>query len=300
MPCFSPVKAWRLPNGGRLVFGDKEPDYLAKRITIPCGQCVGCRLERSRQWAVRCVLESSLYEDNSFITLTYDDKNLPPGGTLVLKDLQDFLKRLRDRVGYGRFRYYASGEYGDQFRRPHYHALLFNFDFSDKVFERSSARGDKLYTSDFLSEVWGLGRCEIGAVSFNSAAYVARYVVDKVNGDFAERHYQSVDEWGEIHSLLPEFSVMSRRPGIGDAWIRKYFRDVYPRDFVVVNGVRCKPPRFFDLKFFNALTEDFFLDIKDGRADRAFANSEDNSPDRLLVRQEVLVRRLRSLERKVG
>lgn len=300
MPCFSPVKAWRLPQGGRLLFGDREPDYLARRIQIPCGQCIGCRLERSRQWAVRCVLESSLYEDNTFVTLTYEDKHLPTGGTLVLKHLQDFLKRLRDRVGYGRFRYYACGEYGDQFRRPHYHALLFNLDFVDKVFDRYTDRGDAVYRSQFLEEVWGYGRCELGSVTFNSAAYVARYVVDKINGDVAESHYQSVDEFGEIHSLVPEFSVMSRRPGIGDAWIRKYFSDVYPRDYVVVNGVRCKPPRFFDNRFFNALTDDFFAEIKDGRADRAFERRGDNSPDRLAVRQEVIVRRLRSLERKVG
>ena len=135
MPCFGPLVAYyaaEVSESGkrRLVF-DKRHSHSGVKIQLPCGQCIGCRLERSRQWAIRCMHEKSLYSLSSFLTLTYDDDHLPPNGTLVKRDFQLFMKRLRWEMGDG-IRFFACGEYGDGNLRPHYHALLFNVDFPDK------------------------------------------------------------------------------------------------------------------------------------------------------------------------
>lgn len=236
MPCYRPLTAYRNPAGGPLLFSSRF-GFGDRALKVPCGQCMGCRLEYSRRWAMRCMHEAQLYEDNCFVTLTYSDDKLPVDGSLSKSDFVGFHKRLRDRVGYGRFRFFACGEYGDRTNRPHYHALLFNYDFADKEFFNFTRDGHRLYTSSLLDDVWGFGHCQIGSVSFDSAAYVARYVTKKITGDMADDHYQG---------RQPEFCDMSRRPGIGRGWLEKFTSDVYPRDHVVVNGVKCKPPRYYD------------------------------------------------------
>ena len=131
MACYQPLKGYysksRNPNGKRNVVFNPQMGYRDRPVTVPCGQCIGCRLERSRQWAIRCYHEASMYERNSFVTLTYDDESLPLGGTLVFRDFQLFMKRLRKQYGAG-IRFYACGEYGEKFGRPHYHVCLFNFE----------------------------------------------------------------------------------------------------------------------------------------------------------------------------
>ena len=121
---------------------------------MPCGQCIGCRLERSRQWAIRCVHEASLWPDNCFVTLTFDDDNIISSGSLVKADFQKFMKRLRKRFGKG-VRYFHCGEYGDLLGRPHHHACLFNFSFPDRYLWSSSG-GVNLYRSPTLEELWPL------------------------------------------------------------------------------------------------------------------------------------------------
>lgn len=205
-------------------------------MLVPCGQCLGCRLERSRQWAVRCMHEASLYERNCFLTLTYDKVHLPSDRSLHLEHFQNFMKRLRKSVAPEKIRFYHCGEYGENLGRPHYHALLFNHDFEDKKYfsERS---GNKIFTSDKLSGLWNMGHAVIGNVTFDSAAYVARYVMKKVTGEKKESWYGP---------LKPEYTTMSRRPGIGKGWFDKFSSDVYPYDRVVVRGVNTRPPRFYD------------------------------------------------------
>lgn len=299
MPCYHPLSAWRLPGGGPLFFGSKEPDYLAQRIKIPCGQCVGCRLERSRQWAMRCIHEASLHEDNCFITLTYSDDRLPEGGTLVKKHFQDFMKRFRFRVDPVKLRFFHCGEYGEKYRRPHYHALIFGYDFPDKVFKRKTGQGHRVYTSELLSNDWSHGLCEIGAVTFESAAYCARYIMGKVTGDLAQSYYEVVDGDGVVTDLLPEYVTMSRRPGIGRGWFDKFPTDVFPKDYIIVNGVKCRPPRFYDTVL-KAVNEFQFLELKERRELRSLRHSENNSPDRLKVREEIALRKLKRLTRDVG
>lgn len=153
------MTAWRPRGGGRLLFKD-GPD-AASELTIPCGYCIGCRLDKSRTWAIRILHEASLYPFNSFLTLTYVDDYLPiaPTGvpTVDKVDLQKFFKRLRRRLGAKKIRYYAVTEYGDISSRPHCHAIVFNFRPDDLEFYTSS-NGNTLYTSKFIDSVWGMGR----------------------------------------------------------------------------------------------------------------------------------------------
>ena len=212
MVCYYPLKGYRSRSGKGIVF-NRANGFVDMPMAVPCGQCIGCRLERSRMWAVRCVHEASLHADNCFITLTFDDSHLSHTGTLITSDFQKFMKRLRKEFSGRRIRYFHCGEYGEKLGRPHHHACLFGFDFSDKVLW--SVRSNvKLYRSPTLDRIWGQGYCTIGDVNFESAAYVARYVTKKITGEVAVDHYKvGVDvSTGEVISKKPEFVTMSRRP----------------------------------------------------------------------------------------
>jgi hypothetical protein len=269
-------------------------------IELPCGQCVGCRLERSRQWAIRCIHEAKMYENNCFITLTFSPEHLAKRSnpwSLDVRDYQLFMKRLRKKYGDG-IRFFHCGEYGDKHGRPHYHACLFNFDFPDKELW-NVVNGNRLYISNSLSELWPFGFSTIGDVTFESAAYVARYIMKKVTGDQADEHYQWVDtNTGEIKDRKPEYTTMSRRPGIGKDWYEKYKSDVYPGDFVVVNGKKMKPPKFYDRLHEQSRPYEFD-DIKAARVENAQQHFDNNTPERLLVREKVQKERLKKLPRKV-
>lgn len=276
-------------SGKRSFVFDTRKSLTGTQTKIPCGQCLGCRLERSRQWAIRCEQESKLWRHNCFVTLTYDDEHLPSGGTLVREDLQKFLKRLR--VGLSRSnsvyapRYFGCGEYGEQSARPHYHLILFNCRFDDQK-HYSTRNGYDVFTSEKLQRYWKLGRTEIGSVTFESAAYVARYCVGKITGDAAEAHYRG---------RLPEFAAMSLKPGIGYNHFIRFRTDIYPNDFVVANGQKMAPPRYYD-----ELLERFYPDL----AAKVFAARDPKSADdhekayyekqsaRLRVREEVATGRL--------
>ena len=251
-------------------------------MTVPCGQCIGCRLERSRQWAVRCMHEASLHDDNSFITLTYDDESLPPFGSLLVEDFQLFMKRLRRRNSDVRIRFFHCGEYGAAGGRPHYHALLFGFDFADKVPWRES-NGLPVWRSAALEALWPFGQSEIGTVTFESAAYVARYITKKVTGKGAEAYYQGIDyDTGEVGPIRPEYATMSRRPGIGSDWFAKFAGDVFPSDEVIVRGKATKPPRYYD-NLFEVAEPEVAARVQAARRDNR--SREDETPDRLSVRE---------------
>jgi len=285
---------------GSLTF-DRNKSLTGVGIKVPCGQCIGCRLERSRQWAVRCMHEASLYDDNCFLTLTYDDEHLPPGGSLVKKHASDFIKRLRERVrsaSGGRFRVYYCGEYGEKLARPHYHLLLFGFDFADKYFWRNSGSGFRLYRSEFLESVWTFGSSEIGAVSFESAAYVARYVMKKRLGRDAKEYYTRVDEFGQVWELVPEFTDMSRRPGIGKPWLDRFSKEVYDHDSVISNFREARPPRFYDLQL-EKEDASRLETIKRSRRRRALQFKDNNTDERLSVRERVLESRVHRLKREI-
>lgn len=176
-----------------------------------------------------------MHEDNCFITLTYDDKTLPENHSLTLRDIQLFCKKLRKKIG--RFRFFHAGEYGNSTARPHYHMCVFGYRPDDLHLYKTTEIGHKLYTSKTIDETWGLGKCWVGEVSFESAAYVARYIVKKINGEKAAEHYCG---------RKPEYTTMSRRPGIGAEWLDKFSSDVYRHDSLVLRGKRMRAPRAYD------------------------------------------------------
>lgn len=292
MTCFRPVTAYysnevNEKSGLRsLIFREEiGQSQNLEQLKIPCGKCSGCRLDKSRDWAVRVMHESSLYDKNCFITLTFNDENIKR--SLDKSDFQKFMKRLRKKFGQG-VRYFHCGEYGERLNRPHHHAILFNFDFTDKYLYKVS-NNVKWYRSECLEKLWPFGFSVIGDVNFASAAYVARYVVKKQSKDFKGRmHYDG---------RVPEYITMSRRPGIASVWIDKYFTDVYPSDFVVLHGnvnLKAKPPKFYDEKL-SLTSGKLYRIIK--RVRREKAEQADDGVRRLKVKEYLKKEQLKRLER---
>lgn len=253
-----------------------------KLITIPCGKCIDCRLQRSREWADRCMLETKDHKYNYFVTLTYDNDNLPKGKkidietgevtqtpTLEPKHLQDFFKRLR--ITYKRkynidtIRYYACGEYGDKYQRPHYHAIIFGLPIYDLKTDHKSKKGNMNYNSKEIQDIWGKGRIAVGNVTWDSCAYTARYIMKKQLGKDNQEYYK-------VAGKAPEFVRMSRRPGIA----RKYYDEksniIYETDEIWLNtnrGVKsAKPPRYYD-KLFDLENHEQLEEIKRRRKENA-------------------------------
>ena len=272
-------------------------------------------MERARQWAVRCWHEASLHEDNIFITLTFDRQHGPESGfrSLNKPDYQKFMKRLRKRFSHltsascwldekthryklqkkyysPEIRYFHCGEYGEKFGRPHHHACLFNFKFPDQELSRETATGHPVYTSKILSELWPQGIHEIGTVTFQSAAYVARYIIKKVGRTDIlkhKKHYQGLE---------PEYVTMSRNPGIASKWFDQFQTDVYPHDYVVMDtGFKALPPKYYDKRYELTDPKNYAL-LKQKRIDRAKANPN-NSPERLAARKEIAKRKRSQLKR---
>lgn len=297
MACYSPLKGWSSKslsaNGKRAITFNIRDAYIDLPRTVPCGQCVGCRLERSRQWAIRCHHEASLHEDNCFITLTYNEENLPADHSLSVRVFQLFMKRLRKKYPH-KIRFYACGEYGDRLGRPHYHACLFGHQFPDlKLWKKDR---DPLYRSPELEVLWPYGYSSIGNVTFNSAAYVARYIMKKINGPRADEHYCFIDEDGVIHQRRPEFTIMSRKPGVGALWLDKYASDIYPDDFVIINGKRMRPPRYYDENY-ERTYPDKYKKIQWTRKRNFSTRAENNTPERLRVREIIQLKKAALLVR---
>jgi len=229
MPCYHP---WTTDAGN----------------VVTCGQCRGCRAGKRREWSLRCMHEASMHEDNCFVTLTYDDEHLPPGGSLDGPIYQSdgsrkekpgafalFMKRLRKAVAPQRVRYFHVGEYGECTNRPHYHALFFGFDAPDKEL-LTVRKGFPVYTSELLRETWPYGLHEVGSVTVASAGYVSRYFQKRITGSWAKLKYGDRE---------PEYGTMSRNPGIGASWIDRYRCEVFPADSVVVRGQLVPVPRYY-------------------------------------------------------
>lgn len=250
MPCYHPQPAKKII--------DKIGNFqIRSDVMRPCGQCIGCRLEKARQWAMRCMHEASLHEENCFITLTYNNQNLPRDLSVHKRDVQLFFKRLRKKLDGKSIKYYACGEYGDKggrrmlygpdaLGRPHYHACLFGHVFPDSEVLHAGhynyfknhfkqSKDFTLYNSQELADIWGNGFVTIGELTFESAGYVARYCMKKITGEKKAEHYGNKN---------PEFALISK--GIGREWFKKYKTDCYPKDFVTLNGRKMKPPIYYD------------------------------------------------------
>jgi hypothetical protein len=271
MTCFSPLVVYSVPNENdptkrRIVFNPPPTTSaysINKPFNIDCGQCAGCRLAKAREWAVRCTHEAMMHERSSFLTLTfseaglvgrqnkYKDKDKQDIYSLNVRDFQLFMKRLRKYVKkHCNFTnkdisYYHCGEYGEINHRPHYHALLFGYDFPDKyIWYKAKDKNKHLYRSEILEKLWPHGNSLIGNVTYESASYVARYVMKKINGEQQNEHYKEV---------IPEYATMSRgkKNAIGYRWYSKYgLSDCHNNDRVSIrsdNGTfYIKPPRYYD------------------------------------------------------
>lgn len=212
------------------------------------------------------------------------------------------MKRLRKKCGNVRF--YMCGEYGDQFKRPHYHAALFNHHFEDQKLWKVNHSGDRLYISETLSDLWSdqtgpIGYATVGDLTFQSAAYIARYVMKKRSGDLADQEYTDVHPYtGEITEREPEYNRMSLKPGIGAEWLNKYHGETYPSDFIIINGKKMRPPKAYDRQY-EILYPSEMDSIKGKRRALAIPNKWNNTDRRLHVRETVLKSKLNKLMRPI-
>lgn len=257
MACLNPLQGYHQIGGG-LTF--KKSSSNGSTLTVPCGQCLGCRMARSKEWAIRIMHEAKMHQENCFLTLTYEDAP----HSLNLKHFQNFMKRLRKKYAPKTIRLFHCGEYGQVYTTPgdptsepvkhhaypeknaigraHYHAILFGHDFHDKEFYKLNRHQQTLSTSPTLSRIWKHGFATIGNVTEESAAYTARYIFKKITGDLSNTYYTKLDQYGELHEINPEYVTMSRKPGIGHSWLDKYGEDIYAYDECVINGKKHQYP----------------------------------------------------------
>ncbi|MDD6223553.1 MAG: hypothetical protein PUB18_00945 [bacterium] len=292
--------------------------FVREFIEIPCGKCIGCRLDYSKEWATRCMLEAKQYKHNAFITLTYDNENIKLNkginretgeielvGNLVPNDLTNFMKKLRRHWEYNygekNIRFYACGEYGSNTFRPHYHIICFNIDIPDLKYFFTNKSGDKTYTSEIIEKIWGKGIVSIGEVTWNSAAYTARYVMKKIKGKNAKEQYEEM-------GILPEFVRMSRKPGIARNFYEDNKEKIYLTDEVIVtnkNGLamKAKPSKYFD-RLYDLDSPEAMEAIKKARKERAeiadiirATKTSLSKEEYLLQKEEITNRKLKKLKR---
>lgn len=239
MPCNHPIAAWWSSIPGKqhkqtVTFTYRDGERGGE-LYLPCGKCMGCRIDRKREWATRLMHEAKLWPSNYFATLTYNDEHLPEDYGLRPRDFVLFMKRFRKK--HSGLRFFQVGEYGDETRRPHHHALLFNCQLYDLKGLPRARDAHALYTSKELEQAWGQGNVSVGDVTYQSAAYVASYVTKRVTGEKAAEHYQG---------RQPEYCTMSRRPGIAHDFLIKYKQNLYDYDETVTNGKPSSLPRYYD------------------------------------------------------
>lgn len=294
MKCTSPLPAYRLANGD-VVFVERGDvfDY----VELACGKCLSCRINRSEDWATRIMHEAKTHDFTSFLTLTYSDEKLPNPPSLNHKHFQDFMKRLRryhaktDKRS--SIRFFMCGEYGSTTFRPHYHAAVFGTCFLSDRTPAGGSRDRVLYHSQTLDDLWQLGYCTIGELTRESAAYIARYIIQKKFISFfspseIKDHYKRLDlNTGEIKDLEPEYIRMSLKPGIGGAYYVKYGGDIYPADNVIIDGQPRKVPRYYD-KLKAREDKDLIERVKMARHQRAKEHVDDNSNEMLAMQDEWL------------
>lgn len=261
--------------------------------TIPCGQCIDCRLEYSRQWAVRCMHEAEYYQHNYFLTITYSDDNLPREKFLELyngtifeqaslrkSDIQKFMKDVRSyydyHYGHQGVRFFGAGEYSPEKFRPHYHCIMFNFPVDDLKYYGISKSGYRVYTSQKIQNIWDKGYIWLGEVTSESCAYTAQYSLKKVKGKAKKERDEVLkrlvggheDLLSQFESRVDEFTFMSRRPGIGRRFYDDNKHKIYTNDEMFIkqrdNVIKLKPVRYYD-KIFDMEFPEEMQRIKDIR-----------------------------------
>lgn len=283
-------------------------------IEIPCGKCIDCRLQYSRQWADRCVFESMYYPEDEcwFCTLTYDNENIVDvnhgimPGTLVKEHFQKFMKRLREdqdrNENHNRIRFYGCGEYGSTSFRPHYHVILFGIRFCSEGLKEwiPSKSGKPQWRSNYLEGIWKKGLVTVSPMSWDTAAYTARYTLKKAFKEYSKELYIS-------NGLEPEFVLMSRRPGIGSDYYEDHKSEIYEYDQVVLRspdgGRKAKPPRFFDKRLemedpilYNQIKQNRMECAKHARIAKLM-KTDKTYEDLLETEERIMMSRIKALKR---
>lgn len=223
-----------MPDGTTISWSHKTYSKEFATFQLPCGKCLECRLEYARQWAVRCVHEAKMHPENSFITLTYDDQHLE-SPKLIYSDFQKFMKRLRRAFPNQQIGCFVTGEYGDEKKRPHWHAILFNWRPRDCKPKYKNDRDDQVYSSETLHKLWEKGIAELGSVTFESAGYCARYAAKKL--------VHGKDSDHEFHPI----SKKSNKHAIGKKWLEANWRDVFTHGYIILpDGKQCSIPRYYE------------------------------------------------------
>lgn len=229
MPCRSPLTAYRTKDG--ITFTDRKASLgRFGFLTFRCGVCRDCRLYRSREWAIRAYHEGQLHRNSCFVDLTFKDEPL----SIAKRDLQLFFKSLRKSLPGVKIKYFAVGEYGENFSRPHYHVCIFGWDPPDKYPWRRSKKGTLLYRSAHLEKVWTHGFVTVSPISPEAVGYAARYTLKKINGNMAVKHYEG---------RQAEFNLCSL--GLGKKWIEQHYQDVFRHGYVVYKGKECPIPSYY-------------------------------------------------------
>lgn len=301
MICVAPRVLYRAPNGKGRPSGYRPPGHSGASFQVGCGQCLPCRINARRVWGLRGMHEAQCHDHNWFPTLTYSDDCLPASGSLVKAHYQNFLKSLRNAAARGRFgralsldatfKYAGRGEYGDTTLRPHYHLLLFGCALRDLRYWGDNRRGNRLYESPALSELWGRGNVIIGAVEQSSVEYVM--------GHNAKAEVQALGPEFLEGKELP-FVTMSRRPGIGADWVSRFGSQILSGDFVVDSKGRPYPTPAYYLDRLERESPDLVAVVKDSRRDSAAspAARAENRPLRRSQRVEAQLGRLRGPKRR--
>ena len=293
MPCYHPLKAFKVrpetrDQSAKYVIASHKLEHVNYKgqsyyesIDIPCGKCIGCRLEYSKQWANRIMLESKTSNNIWGINLTYNNDNIPikhpidletgevitsiECPTLKEKDVQDFLKRLRmnmfRKYGTKSIRYAYAGEYGEQRQRPHYHLIVFNCPIKDLKEVRKSKKNFPMYESEEISKTWGKGLVTINEVSWDYSAYVARYIMKKQKGQGSKEYYDSIGR-------EKEYFRTSRRPGLGKEYYNLNKDKIYDTDEIFLGKrdkvLKLKPAKYYD-KLFDVEDHERMQEIKENR-----------------------------------
>lgn len=272
-------------------------------ILVPCRKCTECRLQYSREWATRCMCESMTSTQSWFLTLTYDEEHVPginkrtgelfhgfgtyekrngkfeqvmtlePEDMTRFKDSLD--KKLR-RAGKKPLRYYYCGEYGSTTFRPHYHMIAFNLELEESEMKLQFINNEHqpIYKCQWLEDLWGKGMVRIGAVTWNSAAYVARYIMKKQTGKEGEKRK-------EIIGNIPEYVTMSTRPGIGKDYALMNRETIEALDKIILPGKKAK--NVHTIKYFEKLYDDLY--------------EQENGQDATLLRKQERFKKNQELQR---
>lgn len=313
MPCTQPKQCWligKTENGkDKYVFKQPDASHRFKSQKVACGKCISCKMSRASEWATRAYHESQCHLHNCFITLTYAPEKLPENESLQPLDLKNFIRRLRDHIKPMKIKYLACGEYGrnpktGDIQRPHYHLCIFGYDFPDKYYFFSNKLGQPVYRSNTLETLWEEGISSIAQMTYETAAYTARYTIKKQTEQEKYEHVNVDPETGEIlddHKYervmkrlgkTPEFIRMSN--GIGKNWYKEFKQDT-KKDYLKVNYKKHKIPRYYD-KLHEKDDPASLIAIKEQRRKQA-EKSKDNTKDRLKSKDIIIKQSLTKLPR---